>query len=142
MGMTVWVHVLNGRKVEGNKNDCSWMYCLATHLDWFCERNGVPKLSSFFEYTDLEANMEESDEEPQADPETGWPYGIDDMEWFDPESGLRTLQKLSEVVAGGEHCPGLPADRHHELIEELEDCIQQLRPAGGRGQKFHLAVIM
>jgi hypothetical protein len=143
MGMTVWVHVLNGRKIEGNQNDCSWMHRLADPLDRCCERHEVAMLSSFFDYTDLEANMEESDEEePPADPETGLPYGIDDMNWFEATSGLHTLRKLAEVLEGGERCPGLPAERRHELLEELQDCIRQLQPAAKKRQKFHMAVIM
>jgi hypothetical protein len=61
---------------------------------------------------------------------------------FEAASGIRTLEKLAEVVSGGEPCPGLPAERHQEPIEQLQDCIQQLRPAAERRQKFHLAVLM
>ena len=64
------------------------------------------------------------------------------MEWFEAASGFRTLEKMADVVSGGELCPGLPAGRRQELIGELQDCIEQLRPAAERHQKFHLAVIV
>lgn len=144
MGMTVWMHVLNGRKVEVYQNDCSWMQRLADTLDKWCERHGVAKLSSFFDYTDLKASLEEPDgeEEPATDPETGSSYGIDDMQWFEAASGLRTLEKLTEVLGGGEPCRGLPADRRGELFEELQYCIRHLQPAAKQQKKFHFAALM
>jgi hypothetical protein len=143
MGMTIWVHVLNGRKIEGNQEDCSWMYRLFPELDRICDQQGVTRLSSFFDHTDLEANMEESDDdELPLDPETGWTFGIDDMNWFDAAPGLGTLQRLAEVAGGGEDLAGLPAERRHELVDELRGCIKQLEPAAAKGQKFHLAVLM
>lgn len=98
MGMTLWIHILDGRKIESDEADHSWMYRLHEPLDAMCEREGVDKLSSFFDYTDLEHNMNESDDdgddEPALDPETGWEWGIEDMQWFPATAALATLRKL------------------------------------------------
>jgi hypothetical protein len=144
MGMALWLHTLNGRNIEGTQNDCTWMYRLAEELDLQCQVQGVLALSSFFDYTDLQANMGEEDEEPEpaVDPETGWSYGIDDMQWFEAASGLQTLQSLDEHLRGTPSISGLPDDRRDELFEELTDCIRQLQGPAELGQKFHLALIM
>jgi hypothetical protein len=144
MGMTLWVHVLNGRKISGNKNDCSMMYQLADYLDKLCQHSGLPKLSSFFDYTDLEANMgeDEQDDDLDVDPETGWSYGIDDMKWFEATAGLQALQHLENQVRGTRVIPDLPKERRNRLLKELHECIEELQPAARRGQRFHLAVIM
>ena len=82
MGMTLWVHTLNARKIDSDETDHSWMHRLDEPLDAMCVRDGVEKLSTFFDYTDLEHNMvddddtdesddDQTDEEPELDPETG-----------------------------------------------------------------------
>lgn len=143
MGMTVWVHILNGRKIEGNQNDCSWMAQLAEPLDTICEQRGVAKLSGYFDYTDLNYNMGEGgDPDVGPDPETGWAWGIDDMSWFPAGEGLHTVRELSTAVAEAGSIGKLPTSRKGELLAELEDCAQQLAAAAALGQQFHLTVLM
>ena len=154
MGMTLWVHILNGRKIESDQSDHSWMHRLQQSLDALCEGDGVEKISSFFDYTDLEHNMydvddddtDESDpdggdKERELDPETGWEWGIDDMQWFPATSGLATLRKLEVRIAEAETVGDLPGDRKSELIEEVRDCIAKLEPAAKLGQQFHFTVV-
>lgn len=143
MGMTLWVHILNGRRIESDQNDHSWLHRLQEPLDVLCERDGVEKLSSFFDYTDLEHNMSEvGDGEPALDPETGWAWGIDDMEWFPAASGLKTLRQLQTRIAEADTIGDLPQARKGELIAEVEDCIRQLEPAANGGLRFHFTVVM
>src|SRR5262245_7924593 len=99
MGMTYWVHILNGRKIEGNQNDLSALHKAEGALDKLCAELGVAKLSSFQDTKDLEYNMaavmgDDDEEEEELDPETGWAYGIDDMKWFDTAKGIRMFQAL------------------------------------------------
>ena len=147
MGMTLWVHILNGRKIESDPSDRSWLHRLHEPLDALCERDGVEKLSSFFDYTDLEHNMDDSDDddsddEPELDPETGWGWGIDDMQWFPAASGLATLRKLEASIAATETIGDLPGARKGELVAEVRDCIAKLEPAAKLGQRFHFTVLM
>ena len=147
MGMTLWVHILNGREIESDETDHSWMYRLHGPLDALCERDGVDKLSSFFDSTDLEHHMDDSDEEedeeePALDPETGWEWGIDDLRWLPAAAGLSTLRKLEGSIAAENSIGDLPTDRKHELIEEVRDCVAKLEPAAKLGQRFHFTVLM
>lgn len=137
MGMTLWIHTLDGRKMSDESDDHSLMYDLAEELDVICSEAGKSPLSSFFDATDLEYNM--SDEDPELDPETGLAYGIDDMNWFDPADGLATLKALRRHIADGWK-PQMKEDRT-VLIEELDDCISKLNELPATG-KFHLAVVM
>jgi hypothetical protein len=143
MGMTVWVHILDGRKIVGNQQDCSWLAQLAEPLDAICEQRGVGKLSGYFDYTDLQHNMGEGgDPDAEPDPETGWAWGIDDMKWFPAADAVRTLQALKSAVPEAGSIGKLPADRSGELVAEIDDCLQQLEPAAAAGKQFHFTVLM
>lgn len=142
MGMTWRLHVLNGRVIESDGSDCSWMYRLSGYLDGCCRKLHLPPLTSFQDHTDLEANLSEDDGEAEPDAETGWSYGIDDMQWFEAADGLRVLEGVADHLDGLEAIPGIPAGRQDELFEELNGCIKLLEPAAENGGKFHLAVLM
>jgi len=142
MGMTLWIHTLQGRNMSKESDDHSMMNEYAEALDKVCKQLGVPLLSSFFDTTDLEYNFSDDEddelEEPQIDPETELAYGIDDMKWFDAANGIRTLSALrSHVKDKGQ--PRLDDEERQMLIEELDDCLAKLEMA--RSGKFHLAVI-
>lgn len=144
MGMTLWIHTLEGRDMSRESDDHSIMHDLADDLDAICRTLKVAELSSFFDSTDLELNMseeEDEDDDPEIDPETGWAYGIDDMQWFDAASGLESLSALRSHVET-DATPLFEEDTKSMLLEELDDCIQKLRGPAQTGGKFHLAVIM
>ena len=152
MGMTLWIHTLQDREMSHESDDHSLMHDMADQLDLLCERLGVLKLSSFFDMTDLEYNLDEEDGdegdeadeggEDTLDPETGYAYGIDDMQWFDAGSGLATLEALyAELEDGAAEEVPLEDDERGYLLEELEDCIAELADLAPGG-RFHLAVVM
>jgi hypothetical protein len=155
MSMTLWLHTLQGRDMKRESDDHTLMHELSEDLDALCIRLGVAKLSSFYDLTDMEYNYgaragamadgddEPDDEESALDPETGYAYGIDDMRWFDAAAGLASLEALREEIESTE---GLELHLSEEeldvLLDEIDDCIMQLRePAQQRG-RFHLAVLM
>lgn len=158
MGMTLWIHTLQDRDMSHESDDHTLMHDLSDELDLLCERLGVAKLSSFFDLTDLQYNFgdedaEEGDEavgdaapdqdESKVDPETGYAYGIDDMQWFDAGSGLATLEALrDEVESGAGANLHLDEDEQEVLLEELDDCIAQLAEMAASGGRFHLSVVM
>jgi hypothetical protein len=157
MGMTLWIHTLEGRAMTKDSDDHSFMHRLQEELDALGVARGVGKISEFFDYTDMNYNMddefgdgfdegnddedEDSDEEPELDPETGYGYGIDDMQWFDASAGLKTLRSLRDAVAGGA-LGNLATEQRADLLWELDDCVQRLEGPAGRGGRFHLAVVM
>jgi len=144
MGMTLWIHVLEGREYSKDSDDHTLMYRHAESLDALCEEAGVRKFSEFFDFTDLEYSYAEEDDdsgtEPPVDPETGLGYGIEDMTWFEATEGRLSMQVLRERIAAGS-VPELSSDQRKDLLEELDDCIALLEGPAGRSARFHLAVI-
>jgi ABC-type Zn2+ transport system substrate-binding protein/surface adhesin len=166
MGMTLWIHTLDGRGLSTDSDDHSLMYAYADELDALCTELGVEKLSSFFDTTDLDYQLsqegededepgaedaedededeaeDEDDDEEEIDPETGAPYGVDDMRWFDPAVGLATMVALRDAIEDDETAVELAAGDHEDLLAELDDCIQALEETTADAGKFHLAVVM
>src|SRR4051794_2799299 len=108
MGMTIWMHTLEGRNYSKDSDDHSSMCRYSDELDALSEQLKVKKLSQFFDYTDQELNAggphddDRDDEEGlRLDPETDLGYGIDDMQWFDAAEGFATLSALHAGVAAG-----------------------------------------
>src|SRR5688500_5562338 len=121
MGMTLWIHTLQGRNMSKESDDHSMMHEHAEALDKVCKQLGVPLLSSFFDTTDLEHSFPDGDdedelEEPQIDPETELAYGIDDMKWFDAGQGIKTLRALHTHVKDKE-VARLDAEEKQMLLE-------------------------
>lgn len=149
MGMTLWINTLNDREFSKDSDDHSLMHEHSDALDAVCEAAGARKLSDYFDFTDLEYNYgEDADEEDDEtgesevaeDPETGYAYGIDDMQWFAAEEGLISLRAVRREVAES-GLGGLDEDEVSMLLEELDDCIEVLEDTAARQGRFHLAVI-
>jgi hypothetical protein len=152
MGMTLWIHTLEGRNYSKESDDHSLMHRHSDALDAVCEAAGVRKLNEFMDFTDLEFNYEdefegEDDDEggeegsdAPANAETGLAYGIDDMAWFDAAQGLVSMKAMRDHVASA-GLAGLDPDQGADLLEELDDCIAVLDGPASRAGKFHLAVI-
>lgn len=164
MGMTLWIHILEGRAMSKDNDDHSQMHRYAEQLDALCAEQGLANLSSFFDYTDLNYSMgdefgdidedgdeidddgadfdpDEEDAEPVLDPETGLGYGIDDMQWFDALAGLQVMTRLYQILSASPMLGLTPTQRAH-LLEELSHCMAVLDAPARRGARFHLAVIM
>jgi hypothetical protein len=149
MGMTLWIHTLEDREFSKDSDDHSLMHEHADAIDALCEAAGVRKLSDYFDFTDLEygyaVDGEDDDEEDEGDgatldPETGYAYGIDDMQWFAADEGIATLRLVRERVDAGA-LQELDEDDKAVLLEELDDCLKVLDGTVARQGRFHLAVI-
>ncbi len=145
MGMTIWIHTLEGRNYSQDSDDHSQMCRHLDAIDETCKKIGVKSLSEFMDYTDQEYNYDEfgdedEDEDVALDPETGLGYGIDDMTWFDSQEGLSSLKALKTAVASSV-ITGLDADEIVDLMEELENCITILEKSAAQAGKFHLSLI-
>ena len=148
MGMTYWIHTREGDSMSADSDDHTLMHRLSEELDEACRSLGVPELSSFADYTDLELNMLEEDGGEDADWEDeDFDDGvqlrgmIDEMEWFDPAAGLQCLEALRQHVVDGWN-EALDDDEREMLIEELDDCIDTLKALPPATGKFNLAVIL
>ena len=145
MGMTIWMHTLEGRAYSKDSDDHSSMCRYSDELDALSEELKVKKLSAFFDYTDQELNSrddadDDDEDELGADPETGLAYGIDDMQWFDAAEGFATLSALRAAVAAGSPAELSPEARAR-LLKELDHCVSRIKGPAQRGGKFHLAVV-
>jgi hypothetical protein len=150
MSMTLWVHTLEGRQLTSHEEDHTALNLHAEVLDDVCALIGVPPISSFLDYTDLNTNMsndfdedadEDTGDEPPLDPETGWSYGIDEMTWFPANVGLTTLSGLRGRLVDS------PPQTIQEaeisaLLAEIDSCIKKLEGPAARDGRFHLAVVM
>jgi len=154
MGMTLWIHTLEDRNYSKDSDDHSLMNRHRDALDALCEDAGVRKLSDFVDYTDQEYNFSDFDDDddpaeddpedddayadPEFDPETDLPYGIDDMTWYSAAEGLASLRAVRDTLEG-EGLEGADAEEVDGLKEEIDDCISVLEGPASRGGKFHLA---
>ncbi len=142
MGMTLWIHTLEDREYSRDSDDHSLMNNYLEELDDLCDELGVQKLSEFCDYTDANGEFGDDfeDDEAELDAETGLPYGIDDMEWFDAGSGLATLQALYGFLEQNDP-DAIDEDDKADLLDELGDCISILEDTSKRDGKFHLALV-
>lgn len=144
MGMTIWIHTLEGRNYSQDSDDHSLMCRHLEAIDEVCQQIGVKSLGELMDYTDQEYNYDEfgdeDDEDVALDPETGLAYGIDDMTWFDAQEGLSSFKALKNTVASS-GIADLDADEVVELIEELDNCISILEKSAAQAGKFHLSLV-
>ncbi len=141
MGMTLWIHTLEDRDYSRDSDDYSLMYRFAEQLDALCESAHVRKLTDYFDFTDLEYSYREEDsEEPDLDPETELPYGIDEMHWCNATDGMMTLTALHDRV-NADALEGLATDEKQGLREELTSCIAILQRLVSRESSFPLAIV-
>ncbi len=141
MGMTLWLHVLHGRTVESDETDYSSLWTFTENLDASCTRLGLPLFSGFVDHTDIKYNLMDGPEVADTDPETGWAYGIDDMDWFDIKDGLVTLRALEAQLAGDPEALQMKPGQRATLLEELREVCAKLESATS-GAQFHLELVM
>lgn len=162
MGATLWV--LGDARIEDeDTRDHSAMYAIAEQLDLLCDGLAVPKLSSFFDWTDYYANMQinglhvpklsssfdwtDFDAKVSDDDCAGDQTKTERPMWFEANLALPTLQALrSEMgarpisIAHGQ--PLCDANVAQRLIEELDHCIARIQELAARGKPFRLCVVM
>jgi hypothetical protein len=120
MRTTLWVMGMSA-SIDGNDCDHSAMFEGADQLDGLCERLKVPRLSSFFDWADFNADAREDE-------------GEEPLTWFDPGQALPSLQALRS------HFLANPVESAPGLVEELQDCIRQVSALAERSEPFHLRV--
>jgi len=162
MGSAIWIEV-RGRPFKETADDCCKMDRLADELDDVATRLGVPKLSSFFDWTEmtraadaetayceLRDGLREEEPEPEFRDITGEPLAIREKtgEWFDSGQGLRTIQAVRTDL--NQHANAVPLPTHspedferyrRELLEEFQLCERFLVEAVASGQQFRLVIV-
>lgn len=144
MGHTIWVDV-QGRSED--PMDSSIMLQLQKQLERVSKKLKVPKLSDFYDYSELEAEyggLEDDDngEGDDAASSDGDPKGS----WFDPAPALSAVRAIHGHLSQHPEDLGLKPDpsRAHwptDLMEELKQCQATLQDAVSRGVKFRFLIV-
>jgi hypothetical protein len=129
---TIWV-LQQGRVEAGDDLDHSLFFEFAEVLDAVSAAIPARKLSSFFDFADLEFNT--SDEER---PES---WIEENSKWHDPDAGAKALAPVIARLKLGD-VPEIPPDSRADLIAELEDCLAKVRRIGAANGTFHFCVVM
>jgi hypothetical protein len=90
MGHTLWIED-RGRPPSETHDDMSVLHDLQEPLEALAEKLGVAKITSFYDYSELERAYD--DGEPICTPE-----------WFDSVSGLRSVTQLRSNPRGRFRC--------------------------------------
>jgi hypothetical protein len=152
MGMTLWIRTLEEGEYNRESDDHSMMHLYADQLDQACDELDVERMSTFFDYTEINSDDfdeygRDDDDADDADddddderPSRANRQRIAEMDWFDVRKGLSTFEALKEHL-DNDRIADIDDDSKMGLIEELENCIEVLEGLDPRVGKFHLAVI-
>jgi hypothetical protein len=139
MGTTLWC-LSKSKMADGDDFDHSAMFEATKKLDLICIKIGVKEISSFYDWTDYNANM--ANEEPFPDSTTLKNRAV----WFSPKDALPMLVGLKEYFENNQ--PKLEelfdAELQHfseYLMDELNDCITKLKIIDGEKDLFHFCVV-
>ena len=150
MGATIWADV-EGRGAQDLPSDNSLMLILSEQLDGLSEKLGLPKLTTFHDYSDMEAEAEGllgDEEDSSQDGALGEtsdavaPRGA----WFEPAGALSAVRAIRQHLA--KHPEDLrftpdPSSAHWPalLMEELEHVQSVLERAAAGGHKFRFLAV-
>jgi hypothetical protein len=141
MGDTIWVDV-RGRPKGELPPDNSIMLRMKDQLDRLSRKLKVPKLSDFYDYSELEAQYGDFMEDEDGSKGAGWPSGS----WFDPAKALAAVRAIHDHL--GRHPEDLRfkpgpsrAQWPGELLEELKHCQTVLEEAVARGRPFRFLLV-
>jgi hypothetical protein len=129
---TIWV-LQQGKVEAGDDRDHSLFFEFADALDALSATIPSRKLSTFFDFADLEFNT--SDEER---PES---WIEENSKWHDPVAGSSALAPVIARLERGD-ASGVAPDRRVELIDELRDCRSKVERVAAANGMFHFCVVM
>lgn len=132
MSMTIWVNINHGEERESNQRDHTLMLEAESKLDTLADELSVPRLSSFYDDTDLRFNFDENGEFPDS----GWTNA--DAKWFDPEIALRSLTAIVATL----QCSQRMLENQAGILKELQDCKIELEKSVSSGKLFHFCLVM
>ncbi len=135
MSETIWVRRKSkvGTDESGDDYDHSLFSQYAEELDSLADLLSVPKLSDFFDTTDLQFNL--------ADEDLPESWIIENEEWYEPSAALPSLHKVIENLKTKE-VSWIKGNTKSELVEELEDCEAKVTAAELENDQFHFCIVM
>ncbi len=162
MGSAVWIEIYH-RPLKETADDCCKMVRLSKQLDNLAARLGVPKLSTFFDYSEMARVADAEMRALEMDGDTGDKMDEEDScdvtaeslsqreatgEWFDSARGLMTIRALLQHLAKHADAVALPTDSvedfnryRKEMLEEFQLCERHLKEAESCGKQFRLLIV-
>lgn len=147
MGDTIWVDV-QGRKKDELPRDNSIMLRLKSELDELSGRLSVPRLTQFYDDSELRAAYADLIEEPEGDShvakaakkETATQF------WFDPTPALTAVHQHIDHLERHPEELAFPGDRRRQhwrttLLSELKDCESTLEKTASQDRLFRLLIV-
>ncbi len=136
--MKLWLQTLSGRKLIGGQAPHAMLHDYAEELDQLSERLGAQPLSAFLDYTEFTRRLAA---DPKAEGDLDAAGKIEDMQWFDAQSGLEALRRLEQHLRKHPESLELEAGECRDLLRELQTCTHELETAAAAKGRFHLAVV-
>lgn len=147
VGDTIWVDV-KGREKGDVPRDNSMMLRLKDELDRVSDTLSLPRLSQFYDYSELQSQYGDFVDQPVPDDSAA---DVIDGEqtggaWFDPAPALAAVRAIQDHLEKHPEDFSFPADprRRHwpaDLIAELKDCRSRLEVAVSQGRQFRFLIV-
>jgi hypothetical protein len=144
VGDTIWVDV-RGRSKGEPLQDNSIMLRLKGPLDRLSKKLKVAKLTDFYDYSELEAQYGDVEEESDDGAELA-DDGQSRGSWFDPGQALAAVRAIHNHLLKHPEDLGFKPDpsRAHwpvYLMDELKHCQTVLEDAVSRGRQFRFLIV-
>ena len=145
MGNTIWVDV-QGRREDELPRDNSIMLRLKAELDRLSDELSVPKLSQFYDDSELRAAYGDLIEQPDEGANAAKAIRAPKAGWFDPAPALSAVRKIQEYLGRHDEELAFAEDRRRRhwratLLNELKDCQSTLEVALSRGRQFRFLIV-
>lgn len=148
MGDTIWVDV-DGRAGDDLPSDNSIMLRLGKQLDELAAKLGVPKLTTFYDYSAMEdefGDLAASDDAGDEGSDKATDAPASPGQWFDPAPALKAVAAIRQHLDQHPSDLGFTPDasRSHwpnDLMEELGHVRSVLEDATARGKKFRFLIV-
>ena len=142
MSDTIWININNGDDIDCNEEDHSIMLALTDELDILAGTLGVKPLSAFYDYTDMEYNLKEDDDQEDYEEESDIAWSNDQATWFNAEEAYGSVTAILESLEANPEVISLGDYDIDDLIWELEDAQTELEKAIEAEQTFHFCIVM
>ena len=139
MSQVIWVGKLFEGKMDesGDQFDKPFILKFSKKIDKICRKNKIIEISTFFDSTEIQAEM--------TDDYRGFEDGYRLVEakgkWFEPLAGITVIEKLLDVLRETPVKFGLFFDRYNEIINELKNCLEQIKDIESKNGKFNFCIV-
>ena len=139
MSQVIWVGKLFEGKMDesGDQFDKPFILKFSKKIDAICRKNKLLEISTFFDSTEIQAGM--------IDDYQGFEDGYRLVEakgkWFEPSDGIAVIEKVLEVLKETPIKFGLISDRYNEVINELKNCLEQIKVIESKNGKFNFCIV-